>query len=144
MNIKKILVPVDDSTFALKTAEAACQLAHTLQATVCMLHVVDPAILAIGAETVVYPITEVGALLEGDRAALDLEILDQRHAVAALQHVAAGILDDALAIFVAAFRNCLRPFETAVGADVVVAIRVSVFKRALRAGGDAGHTVSLC
>ncbi|HQU99561.1 MAG: universal stress protein [Bacteroidia bacterium] len=65
MNIKKILVPVDDSTFALKTAEAACQLAHTLQATVCMLHVVDPAILAIGAETVVYPITEVGALLEG-------------------------------------------------------------------------------
>jgi len=36
-----------------------------------------------------------------------------------LQHVAAGILDDALAIFVAAFRNCLRPFETAVGADVV-------------------------
>ena len=62
---------------------------------------------------------DLGALLEGDRAALDLEILDQRHAVAALQHVAAGILDDALAIFVAAFRNCLRPFETAVGADVV-------------------------
>lgn len=65
MNIKKILVPVDDSSFSLKTAQAACQLAQTLQASICMLHVVDPAILAIGAETVVYPITEAGAMIEG-------------------------------------------------------------------------------
>lgn len=81
---------------------------------------------------------DLGALLQGGRTALDLEILDQHYAVAADQYIPIGVLDDAFAFFLAnIFR--LWPFVAAIGANEIAAVRVGVFKGTLGAGGCGRH-----
>lgn len=64
MNISRILVAVDESDFSIKTAQAAYELAKTTNASLCLMSVVDPAIVAVGADSVVYPIEQLGSLKE--------------------------------------------------------------------------------
>lgn len=70
MNISRILVAVDESDFSIKTAEAAYGLAKTSNASLCLMSVVDPAIVAVGADSVVYPIEQLGSLKENAEAVI--------------------------------------------------------------------------
>ena len=80
---------------------------------------------------------DLGAFLQHDGRALDLQVLDQDNGVAVGQRVAVGVPDDAVAGFLAFFGGCgHRPFVSAVGADVVVAVGVGVIHAANRAGWD--------
>lgn len=64
MTISRILLAVDDSEFSVQAANAANGLAKTLNAHVAIITVIDPALVAIGADTVVYPIEQMGELKE--------------------------------------------------------------------------------
>ena len=80
---------------------------------------------------------DFGALLQRARRAFDFEVFHQNHRVAVLQQVAVGIAYHAIAGgFIAVRRRQLWPLVRTVRADVVVSVRVGVFKAALRAGGD--------
>ncbi|MEO8147967.1 MAG: universal stress protein [Bacteroidia bacterium] len=65
MQISRILVAVDDSDFSSKTATAAHELAKTLKAGLAIVNVMDPAILAISADSVVYPMEQMVDLKKG-------------------------------------------------------------------------------
>lgn len=60
MQINRILVAVDDSSFTVKTVATAYDLAGKLQSGLGIINVIDPAIVAIGADTVVYPMEQMG------------------------------------------------------------------------------------
>lgn len=68
MIISKILVAVDDSEFSDNTAIAALELAKTLKASLAIVNVIDPALLAIGADSVVYPLEQMHELKTGSEA----------------------------------------------------------------------------
>ena len=82
-------------------------------------------------------VLHLGADLDHQRRAFDLEILDHGHAVSVLQRVAIGVADDAL--FIGARRRHLGPFVRALGADVHLAVFVSEFRTALRTLGQGAH-----
>lgn len=71
MNISKILVAVDESDFSIKTAQAAYEIAKKMDASLCLMSVVDPAIVAVGADSVVYPIEQLGSLKENAEAVIE-------------------------------------------------------------------------
>lgn len=82
---------------------------------------------------------DLGAFLDHGRRALDLQVLDQQHAVAVGQWCAVGIFDDALAaLFVISGIGVGRPFMGAIGADQQFAIGVGVVQAALGAGRQSG------
>jgi nucleotide-binding universal stress UspA family protein len=62
MKISKILVAIDDSSFTNKTLNVAFDLAKTLNASMALVNVIDPAIVAVGADSVVYPMEQMGDL----------------------------------------------------------------------------------
>lgn len=62
MQISRIIVAVDDSSFSNKTVNVAFDLAKTLKASIAIVNVIDPAIVAIGADSVVYPMEQMGDL----------------------------------------------------------------------------------
>src|SRR5690606_16777528 len=78
------------------------------------------------------------ALLERDRRALDLQVLDDDHGVAGLERVAVdvahhrGLASGGLGV-------AGGPFVAAVGADEERTVWIGVLEAALRAGGNGGH-----
>lgn len=82
---------------------------------------------------------DLGALLDDGGRALDLQILDQQHAVAVSQRGAVGVFDDAGgAVVIGSHIGLGRPFMAAVGADQQGAVGVGVVQAALGAGGQGG------
>ena len=59
MQISRILVAIDESNFTDKTLGLAHDLAKTLKANLAIVNVIDPAIVAIGADSVVYPMEQM-------------------------------------------------------------------------------------
>ncbi|MFT7116690.1 MAG: hypothetical protein ACI9I0_001902 [Rhodoferax sp.] len=85
---------------------------------------------------------DLAAHLEGDRRALDLQVLDQHHGIAVRQKLTVGVADDSLGVVVLGAGFCNRSFVAAVSANIVVAIRVGVGQGALGTGRvDVGHGV---
>src|SRR3990167_2864980 len=83
-------------------------------------------------------IAHLGADLHHRRCALDLQVLDHRDAVSVLKHVSMGITHHGGLIGHCRSRNH-GPFMGALGADVVPAIFVGVFRTAGGAMGQLGH-----
>src|SRR6266702_6944097 len=81
------------------------------------------------------------AHFQRDRRAFHFQVLDQHHGVAVGERVAVGVLDDAFVAVVSGRGGVHRPLVRAIRADVVLAVRVSVFHCALRAGGNCRHDV---
>src|SRR5690606_851667 len=76
------------------------------------------------------------ALLERDRRALDLQVLDDGDSVACDQYVAIAVAHH----HGLAGRGITRgPLETTVGAYPLRSVDVGVFQAALRTGGRGGH-----
>ena len=65
MSFRKILVAVDESTFAARAADVGFDLARSLGAAVAIIHVVDPAVVAYAPEGGV-PAGELIALAQQD------------------------------------------------------------------------------
>jgi hypothetical protein len=85
---------------------------------------------------------DLAAHLEGDRRALDLQVLDQHHGIAVRQKLTVGVADDGFGVVVLGAGFCNRSFVAAVSANIVVAIRVGVGQGALGTGRvDVGHGV---
>ena len=62
MLISKILVAVDDSDFTNQTINFALELAKNLKATLAIVNVIDAAIVAVGADSVVFPMEQITEL----------------------------------------------------------------------------------
>ncbi|MPN38746.1 hypothetical protein SDC9_186271 [bioreactor metagenome] len=82
---------------------------------------------------------DLGAFFDDGRGALDLQVLDQQHAVAVGQWRAVGILDEAGAVVFIGNGFCMgRPFMGAIGAYQQIAIGIGIVQAALGARGEGG------
>jgi hypothetical protein len=78
-------------------------------------------------------VLDLGADLDDGRRSLELEVLDQGHAVAVGEQVAEGVLPD-LGFFSRLIATGLVPFVGAFGADVQITVLVGELGLAFRAG----------
>src|SRR5690606_36059574 len=86
-------------------------------------------------------VLHLGADFHHSRRALDLQVLDDRHAVAVLQDVAVSVAHDSLVIGLA--RCVSRPLVRTLRAHVQGLIQVGVFGTALRTRRQFAHAASL-
>lgn len=84
---------------------------------------------------------DLGALLEGDGRTFDLQILDQDHRIAIGQGLAIGVFDQSGRLVFRICGDLDGPFVATIGADEVIAVRISVFLRTKWAGGEGGHNL---
>ena len=98
------------------------------------LHRADPVDLAVDVVIAINQadVLDLGADLDDRGGALDLQILDYRDRIAVYQNIAEGILEN-LGLFTDFSCGFFRPLVTALRADILAAIIVSVFRTAFGA-----------
>jgi len=79
----------------------------------------------------------LGAHFKCGRRSFDFQIFDQHHRVAIFQYVAIGIFNLRFCVVICVCGLLHRPLMAAIGADIVIAVWVSVLHTALRASWDS-------
>lgn len=83
------------------------------------------------------------AHLERDRRTLDLQIFDEHDRISISEDIAVGVSDTRVGMLVVSGTRHDRPFVATIGADIVIAVRICVFQRTLRAGGEVRYGLHL-